>query len=223
MIPSPSPSAQALAPAAGDPGFTQVEPAFAVEPQPAEGGPPPQMSNFSGSKTAKFISIDASNFEGSEQESIKAEGAEDASVAEAGGETKADAPTETKIDVDDANESKPSTESRAPSAPPTQPESRSTPTPASQPVAPSQQSTTTTSPFPGNLPIDVCFEASKLPLDVAIFNSARAAGGDEKIRKYLQAVLVVGGTALIPGMAHALESRCVPSLIAFAFIYEIFL
>ncbi|KAI0765670.1 actin-like ATPase domain-containing protein [Trametes elegans] len=55
--------------------------------------------------------------------------------------------------------------------------------------------------------IDVGFEASKLPLDVAIFNSARAAGGDEKIRKYLQAVLVVGGTALVPGMAHALESR----------------
>ena len=55
--------------------------------------------------------------------------------------------------------------------------------------------------------IDVSFEASKLPLDVAIFNSARAAGGDEKIRKYLQAVLVIGGTALVPGMAHALESR----------------
>lgn len=61
--------------------------------------------------------------------------------------------------------------------------------------------------FPGGYTIDVCFEASKLPLDVAIFNSARAAGGDEKIRKYLQAVLVVGGCALVPGMAHALESR----------------
>lgn len=61
--------------------------------------------------------------------------------------------------------------------------------------------------FPGGYAIDVCFEASKLPLDVAIFNSARAAGGDEKIRKYLQAVLVIGGTAAIPGMAHALESR----------------
>lgn len=65
---------------------------------------------------------------------------------------------------------------------------------ASQPIQP-----------PSN--IDVAFEASKLPLDVAIFNSARAAGGDDKIRKYLQAVLVVGGTSLIPGMAHALESR----------------
>jgi actin-related protein 8 len=59
----------------------------------------------------------------------------------------------------------------------------------------------------GGLNIDIAFEASKLPMDVAIFNSARAAGGDEKIRKYLQAVLVVGGTALIPGISHALESR----------------
>lgn len=62
----------------------------------------------------------------------------------------------------------------------------------------------------GGFNLDIAFEASKLPMDVAIFNSARAAGGDEKIRKYLQAVLVVGGTGLIPGISHALESRCVP-------------
>jgi len=55
-------------------------------------------------------------------------------------------------------------------------------------------------------PVDVCFEASKLPLDLAIFNSTRVTG-DEKMRKYLQAVLVIGGTALTQGMAHALESR----------------
>ncbi|KAI0032652.1 hypothetical protein K488DRAFT_78343 [Vararia minispora EC-137] len=55
--------------------------------------------------------------------------------------------------------------------------------------------------------IDIAFEASKLPLDVAIFNSTRAGGGHDKIRKYLQSVLVVGGTALVPGMSHALESR----------------
>jgi len=60
---------------------------------------------------------------------------------------------------------------------------------------------------PGGFNLDIAFEASKLPMDVAIFNSARAAGGDEKIRKYLQAVLVVGGTGLIPGISHALESR----------------
>jgi len=66
-----------------------------------------------------------------------------------------------------------------------------------------------TAVYPGGFSIDVCFEASKLPLDVAIFNSGRAAGGDDKIRKYLQAVLVLGGTAHIPGMGHALESRLV--------------
>lgn len=77
------------------------------------------------------------------------------------------------------------------------------PTPQQQPFQPPQPIQI----YPGGFAIDVAFEASKLPLDVAIFNSARAAGGDEKIRKYLQAVLVIGGTALVPGMAHALESR----------------
>lgn len=62
-------------------------------------------------------------------------------------------------------------------------------------------------PVPTQPSIDVCFEASKLPLDIAIFNSVRATGGEEKIRKYLQAVLVVGGTALTQGVVHALESR----------------
>lgn len=78
------------------------------------------------------------------------------------------------------------------------------------PPAPSQSAPPQLPPptiNPSGFAIDVCFEASKLPLDVAIFNSARASGGDEKIRKYLQAVLVIGGSAMIPGMAHALESR----------------
>jgi actin-related protein 8 len=76
-----------------------------------------------------------------------------------------------------------------------------------------QQNPTAANPsaeaYVGGYGIDICFEASKLPLDVAIFNSARAAGGNDKIRKYLQAVLVIGGTARIPGMTHALESRLV--------------
>lgn len=84
---------------------------------------------------------------------------------------------------------------------PTQP-SHTVPQAQLRPVPP-------TSSYPGGLPIDVCFEAGKLPLDVAIFNSARACGGDDKIRKFLQAVLVIGGGAHIPGMAHALESRSV--------------
>lgn len=63
--------------------------------------------------------------------------------------------------------------------------------------------------------VDLFLEASKLPLDVAIFNSVRAAGSDDKIRKYLQAVLVVGGTALTRGMGDALDSRYVRLLFLF--------
>jgi actin-related protein 8 len=92
------------------------------------------------------------------------------------------------------------------------PGSSAQPSTAANGAKPSPGTKPSTPTYPGGFAIDVCFEASKLPLDVAIFNSARAAGGDEKIRKYLQAVLVIGGTALIPGMAHALESRHVVSL-----------
>lgn len=109
------------------------------------------------------------------------------------GEGTADAPMEI-VDVEDGDTKPVMTGSGA----------GQVPTPAEALQQPSQAHTPT---YPGGFSIDVCFEASKLPLDVAIFNSARAAGGDEKIRKYLQAVLVVGGTALVPGMAHALESR----------------
>lgn len=107
----------------------------------------------------------------------------------AGGEGTADAPMEI-IDTEEVD-SKPVTVTTTPAV-------EQTP----QLVQPPQPQV-----YPGGFTIDVAFEASKLPLDVAIFNSARAAGGDDKIRKYLQAVLVIGGTALVPGMAHALESR----------------
>ena len=115
-----------------------------------------------------------------------------ASKAAAHGDGTADTPMEI-VDVDDLEtEPKPA---------------------VTEPLLAAQNQVTTQQPvqhptsYPGGYTIDVCFEASKLPLDVAIFNSARAAGGDEKIRKYLQGVLVVGGCALVPGMAHALESR----------------
>jgi actin-related protein 8 len=100
------------------------------------------------------------------------------------------------VDIEGGNKTAPT----APVAPPT---SQSVPPPALS----SKVTSSSSAIYPGGFPIDVCFEASKLPLDVAIFNSARAAGGDDKIRKYLQAVLVIGGGALVPGMAHALESR----------------
>ena len=109
------------------------------------------------------------------------------------GTSTSETPVEIIVDGDD-NDTKPVITTASTDAPPT---------PAPVPVQYPQPQQT----YPGGFAIDVCFEASKLPLDVAIFNCARAAGGDEKIRKYLQAVLVIGGTALVPGMAHALESR----------------
>ncbi len=47
---------------------------------------------------------------------------------------------------------------------------------APEPIPPSSSPTS-------GYDIDVCLRASKLPLDVAIFNSARASGGDDKITK----------------------------------------
>jgi len=99
-----------------------------------------------------------------------------------------------------------------------------TPVPSNQPASQQRQGqgpSQSQQPLKDAAPqIDLLLEASKLPLDVAIFNSARAAGGDDKIRKYLQAVLVVGGTALTPGVAHALESRYGP--LFFSFCHELY-
>ncbi|KIY65039.1 actin-like ATPase domain-containing protein [Cylindrobasidium torrendii FP15055 ss-10] len=83
------------------------------------------------------------------------------------------------------------------------------PPPPQPPSASEDGNDPTPAPPPSTDPtfgVDVVFEAGKLPLDVAIFNSVRAAG-DDKIRKYLSAILVVGGTANMAGMAHAVESR----------------
>ncbi|CAK5283142.1 unnamed protein product [Mycena citricolor] len=79
--------------------------------------------------------------------------------------------------------------------------------PAAPERSPSSEDKGKKSKHPGGFDIDVADEASRLPLDVAIFNSTRAAGGDDKIRKYLQAVLIIGGGANVPGMNHGLESR----------------
>jgi actin-related protein 8 len=64
-------------------------------------------------------------------------------------------------------------------------------------------------------PLDTRFEASKIPLDLAIFHSIQAsttgagagAGGPDRLKKMLSCILVVGGTALTPGMLGALDSR----------------
>ncbi|KAL1747609.1 hypothetical protein HDZ31DRAFT_31536 [Schizophyllum fasciatum] len=59
---------------------------------------------------------------------------------------------------------------------------------------------------PAQKQIDIFFEASKTPLDAALFNSIRMAGED-RIIKYLNAVIITGGPANMKGMVRALESR----------------
>ncbi|CAE6454300.1 unnamed protein product [Rhizoctonia solani] len=84
-----------------------------------------------------------------------------------------------------------------------EPDATAKPAKSSKAVAP--VTAPVASPAPAQ--IDVRWEASKLPLDVAIFNSTRAAGGVDRIKKFLQVVVIAGGTSMIPGMVHALESR----------------
>jgi len=129
---------------------------------------------------------------------------EDAVVGDAEPGTEEAAPTPMEVDKEKAEDSK--TQTPVPSnQPASQQQQQQQPSGQAQGPSQSQQPSKDAAPQ-----IDLLLEASKLPLDVAIFNSARAAGGDDKIRKYLQAVLVVGGTALTQGMAHALESRYGP-------------
>ncbi|EMD39130.1 hypothetical protein CERSUDRAFT_112814 [Gelatoporia subvermispora B] len=168
--------------------------------------PSPQGAQTAAGTAAATPSADG----GTADDATPTKNEEDEKLGEAekppGGDGSADAPMEI---ADDEGESKAPTPSATATASTTN--ASATPTAAAAAngsVAVDEQPSAAPAPtFPGGYPIDVCFEASKLPLDVAIFNSARAAGGDEKIRKYLRAVLVVGGTALVPGMAHALESR----------------
>lgn len=183
------PEALQSLPASG-PQTPGAQPAFAVSPQPAQAGAQPEPTNDIGVPTSEFIFGDTSYFDGNDVSLARGSVASSVATQSATiGEGTADVPMEI-LDNDDG-ENKLQQASASPTdglEPPVQP-----PPPAHI--------------YPGGYTIDVCFEASKLPLDVAIFNSARAAGGDEKIRKYLQAVLIIGGTALVPGMPHALESR----------------
>ncbi|KDN41865.1 actin-like ATPase domain-containing protein [Tilletiaria anomala UBC 951] len=68
---------------------------------------------------------------------------------------------------------------------------------------------------PAQLGIDVHWESSKTPLDVAVWASILGSTNvligiqstEERIRRMSQNILCVGGSALIPGLAAALEAR----------------
>jgi actin-related protein 8 len=185
LLPPPEPIVATSVPPATIPEL----PSFSVAPQPAAvDQAPPSESTFDGAMTPNPKTEDSADMN------------VDVETVDQDSEMKPVVPVQDAIKVDDPPEIPTATATEQPPEPAAAPVE-------SQPAIPKSSTYDPTCSFPGGFPIDVEFEASKLPLDVAVFNSARACGGDEKIRKYLQAVLVVGGTSLIPGMAHALESR----------------
>ena len=55
---------------------------------------------------------------------------------------------------------------------------------------------------------DAVYEASKLPLDVAVYNSSRATNAEERMKRALGGILVVGGgLGCVPGSINAMETR----------------
>ncbi|GAA6010789.1 hypothetical protein JCM10207_005843 [Rhodosporidiobolus poonsookiae] len=94
----------------------------------------------------------------------------------------------------------------APAAPGVSP----SPAPPAAPVpAPSTQAAASASS------IDVRYEASKLPLDVAVVESILAAGpAEERLKKVAANLLIVGGTGGIHNVGFAVESRVAPALAA---------
>lgn len=55
--------------------------------------------------------------------------------------------------------------------------------------------------------IDYLAESSKLPLDVAVFESICQSGADDKVKRVATNILVVGGVGNLQGIGWALQSR----------------
>jgi hypothetical protein len=55
--------------------------------------------------------------------------------------------------------------------------------------------------------VDVPVESSKIPLDVAVMTSLSTAQTEERVKKLVSGLLLVGGTSLIPGAGWAVQSR----------------
>ena len=75
---------------------------------------------------------------------------------------------------------------------------------------PSKKGGTPTPVEPAALPltsVDHALESSKLPLDVAVYESITQAGGDDKVKRVITNILITGGTANMQGVGFALQSR----------------
>ena len=70
-----------------------------------------------------------------------------------------------------------------------------TPAPGDAPPAPAQNT------------LDHLTESSKLPLDVAVFESLCMSGTDDKVKRVATNILVVGGVGNAQGIGFALQSR----------------
>lgn len=70
-----------------------------------------------------------------------------------------------------------------------------TPAPSDAPPAPAQNT------------LDYLTESSKLPLDVAVFESLCMSGTDDKVKRVATNILVVGGVGNAQGIGFALQSR----------------
>ncbi|GAA5949539.1 hypothetical protein JCM21900_000256 [Sporobolomyces salmonicolor] len=84
------------------------------------------------------------------------------------------------------------------------------------PAVTASLSTTSATPVAAPPPpaIDVRYESSKIPLDVAVVESILAAGAEERMKKVAANLLIVGGTGGIHNVGFAVESRVAPQLVA---------
>jgi actin-related protein 8 len=60
---------------------------------------------------------------------------------------------------------------------------------------------------PAAIAIDYLAESSKLPLDVAVFESICQSGAEDKVKRVATNILVVGGVGNLQGIGWALQSR----------------
>lgn len=59
--------------------------------------------------------------------------------------------------------------------------------------------------------LDIPFEAGKVPLDLAVMESICSTISEDRIKKFCNAIIVVGGGGRILGVNHAVQSRYLPS------------
>ncbi|KAL7414542.1 hypothetical protein BDY24DRAFT_361005 [Mrakia frigida] len=62
------------------------------------------------------------------------------------------------------------------------------------------------------LGFDILEESGKVPLDVGIVNTLMSCGTEERVRRMAGSLLLVGGTAGLPALGYAIQSRVLPIL-----------